>query len=91
MKDNRDIYKKNDCAKTGFGSSRLTPKKKKYQLGRVAKVNDQWCSEFIPFRLTTAEKRDLVAKNNKVQSFYQHIGKTRARDNIRDERIINDN
>ena len=55
------------------------------------KVNDQWCNDFIPFRSTTAEKRKLVAKNNKVQSSYQHNEKTRARGNTRDERISNDN
>ena len=42
----------------------------------------------IPCCSTKAEKRKLVAKNNKIQSFYQHIEKTRARDNIRDARII---
>ena len=39
-----------------------------------------------PFRSTKAEKRKLVAKNNEVQSSYQHKEKTRARGNTRDER-----
>ena len=45
----------------------------------------------IPFRSTKAEKRKLVAKNNEVQSSYQHSEKTRARGNTRDERINNGN
>ena len=44
----------------------------------------------IPFRSTKAEKRKLVAKNNEVQSSYQHSEKTRARGNTRDERINNE-
>ena len=38
----------------------------------------------IPFRSTKAEKRKLVAKNNEVQSSYQHSEKTRARGNTRE-------
>ena len=58
--------------KLGYWSSCLTNlRKKKYQLGGVAKVNDHETTvpqfnEFIQFRSITAEKRELVAKTNKV-------------------------